>query len=53
VLDSMVATKDNKPSPDTERFTFVPSRVAFEYVVKNQPAPKPPTPSAPKAAPKK
>lgn len=38
VLDSMVATKTNKPNPDTERFTFVPSRNAFEYVLKNQPA---------------
>ena len=44
VLDSMVTTKDNKPNPDSERFTFVPSRSAFEYVVKNQPpaANKPP-----------
>lgn len=38
VLDSMVATKNNRPNPDTERFTFVPSRNAFEYVLKNQPA---------------
>ncbi len=45
VLDSMVTTKDNKPNPDTERFTFVPSRSAFEYVVKNQPAPKPTAPN--------
>lgn len=42
VLDSMVATKENKPNPDTERFTFVPSRNAFEYVVKNQPTPTTP-----------
>jgi hypothetical protein len=48
VLDSMVATKDNKPSPYTERFTFVPSRSAFEYVVKNQP----PAPTTPATAPK-
>ncbi len=40
VLDSMVTTKDNKPNPDTERFTFVPSRNAYKYVVDNQPAPK-------------
>jgi len=45
VLDSMVTTKDNKPAADTERFTFVPSRSAFEYVVKNQP--KPGTQAAP------
>jgi len=40
VLDSMVTTKDTKANPDTERFTFVPARNAFEYVVKNQPTPK-------------
>jgi hypothetical protein len=43
VLDSMVTTKDNKPTADTERFTFVPSRSAFEYVVKNQPKTAAPT----------
>ncbi len=36
VLDSMV-TKDNKPNPEAEKFTFVPSRVALEYTLKNQP----------------
>jgi hypothetical protein len=40
VLDSMVTTKDNKPKPDTERFTFVPARNAIKYVIDNQPAPK-------------
>jgi hypothetical protein len=36
VLDSMI-TDAAKPNPEAERFTFVPSRVAFEYVIKNQP----------------
>jgi len=40
VLDSMVTTKDNKPNPDSERFTFVPARNAIKYVVDNQPAKK-------------
>lgn len=51
VLDSMV-TKDNKPNPDAERFTFVPSRVAFEYVIKNQPQAAPAnSPTQPKLQP--
>ena len=37
VLDSMVTTKNNKPKPDTEKFTFVPARNAIKYVVDNQP----------------
>ncbi|MEE3717086.1 Tic22 family protein [Tumidithrix elongata RA019] len=42
VLDSMV-TKDNKPNPEADRFEFVPSRSAFEYVLKSQPAPTQPS----------
>ncbi len=49
VLDSMV-TKGNNSNPDAERFTFVPGRTAFEYVVKNQP-PQASRPSAPQPAP--
>ncbi len=52
VLDSMV-TKDNKPNPEVESFQFVPSRSAFEYILKNQPAAsqaKPPT--APQTTPR-
>lgn len=37
VLDSMITDANNKPNPEAERFTFVPSRTAFEYVLKNQP----------------
>jgi hypothetical protein len=48
VLDSMV-TKDNKPNPDVERFQFVPSRTAFEYILQNNQAAAPAT--APKIAP--
>lgn len=40
VLDSMVTTKDSKPNPDTERFTFVPSVTAMTYVAQKQPAKK-------------
>ncbi|AFY72364.1 Tic22-like family [Synechococcus sp. PCC 7502] len=40
VLDSMVTTKDKKPKPETEKFTFIPARAALEYVVKNQPPSK-------------
>jgi hypothetical protein len=48
VLDSMV-TKDNKPNPDVERFQFVPSRTAFEYILQNNQAAAPAT--APRTAP--
>jgi hypothetical protein len=34
VLDSMIADQDAQ-TRDTERFTFVPSREAFEYVIEN------------------
>lgn len=34
VLDSMIADED-AATRDTERFTFVPSREAFEYVIEN------------------
>lgn len=48
VIDSMIGKKDAKPAAESERFTFVPSRTAFEYVIKNQPqsatAPKPAAP---------
>jgi hypothetical protein len=48
VLDNMI-TKDNKPNPDAQRFQFVPSRTAFEYVLKlsgsNPPANRPATPA--------
>jgi Tic22-like family len=37
VLDSMVGKKDAKPASESERFTFVPSRTAFEYTLENQP----------------
>jgi Tic22-like family len=37
VLDSMVTKKDAKPASESERFTFVPSRSAFEYTLENQP----------------
>jgi hypothetical protein len=40
-----MVTKDNKPNPDVERFQFVPSRTAFEYILKNNQA------AAPQAAP--
>jgi hypothetical protein len=36
VIDSMV-TKDNKANPDAERFTFIPSKAAFKYILENQP----------------
>jgi Tic22-like family len=36
VIDSMV-TKDNKANPDAERFTFIPSKAAFQYILANQP----------------
>lgn len=36
VVDSMV-TKDNKANPDAERFTFIPSKAAFQYILSNQP----------------
>ncbi len=36
VIDSMV-TKDNKANPDAERFTFIPSKAAFQYILSNQP----------------
>lgn len=36
VLDSMITDAAN-PNPDAEKFTFVPSRIAFEFVLKNQP----------------
>jgi hypothetical protein len=41
VLNSMIATKDKKPSPETKKFTFFPATSALQYVAKNQPtAPK-------------
>ncbi len=36
VLDSMVATEKNKPSSEVEKFTFIPSRAAYEWIIKNQ-----------------
>ncbi len=36
VLDNMVS-KDNKKNPEAERFQFVPSRTAFEYVMRMAP----------------
>lgn len=39
VLDSMVTTDKNKPSPDVEKFTFIPSRAAYEWIIKNQNSP--------------
>gem|GEM_PF-174458 len=50
VLDSMI-TDANKPNPDAERFTFVPSRQAFEYTVKNQPQSAQPPQAQPKVTP--
>ncbi|NJK60784.1 MAG: hypothetical protein HC918_11800 [Oscillatoriales cyanobacterium SM2_1_8] len=38
VLDAMVS-KDNKPNPDAERFTFIPGRSAVEFVARQQPNP--------------
>jgi hypothetical protein len=35
VLDLITSTKNGKPNPETQRFTFVPSRSAFEYVKQN------------------
>ncbi|MBD2152539.1 hypothetical protein H6F44_20805 [Pseudanabaena sp. FACHB-1277] len=35
VLDLMVDAKNGKPNPETERFEFVPSRSAFEYIKQN------------------
>jgi Tic22-like family len=43
VIDSMVS-KDNKANPDAERFTFIPSKAAFQYILANQP--KDATPSS-------
>ncbi len=44
VLDNMIA-KDNKKNPEAERFQFVPSRTAFEYVMRNNPSSRPATPA--------
>jgi len=40
VLDSMVSTDKNKPSGEVEKFTFIPSRSAYEWIIKNQPQEK-------------
>jgi len=40
VLDSMVTNDKNKPSPEVEKFTFIPSRAAYEWIIKNQPQDK-------------
>ncbi len=47
VLDNMLS-KDNKKNPEAERFQFVPSRTAFEYVMRMAPnnnATRPATPA--------
>lgn len=40
VLDSMVANEKNKPSSEVDKFTFIPSRAAYEWIIKNQPQEK-------------